>query len=145
MDTALILPLIADLLIIAGVLIFAVAVLGLFKFSDVYTRISAVGTAAGLGISLIIIGVFCHHPSWMNLIKLVLILFLQLATSSIGTMAIARSAYLTGSTMQPGFFDHLAEDQQDPQESVRSDQDEPASTPRPPSETDHDDTVPGAF
>lgn len=111
MDTTLTLEILANLLILAGVLIFAVAVLGLFKFTDVFTRISAVGTAAGLGISLVVIGVFVMMPSWPNFFKLLIILFLQLATSSIGTMAIARSAYLTGSTMQPGYFDHLAEDQ----------------------------------
>ena len=123
MDTTLTLEILANLLILAGVLIFAVAVLGLFKFTDVFTRISAVGTAAGLGISLVVIGVFVMMPSWPNFFKLLIILFLQLATSSIGTMAIARSAYLTGSTMQPGYFDHLAEDQGKPETDVTPDRD----------------------
>ena len=128
MDTTLILEILGNSLILIGVLVFAVAVIGLFKFSDVYTRISAVGTAAGLGISLLVIGVFVLSPSWANLVKLLLILFLQLATSSIGTMAIARSAYLTGSKMSPGYFDHLAEDQGEPETEVvpDTDVDEPA-------------------
>jgi len=123
MDTTQLLEVLANILVLAGVLVFAVAAVGLFKFSDVYTRISAVGTAAGLGISLVVIGVFLLAPSWSNFILLLLIIFLQLATSSVGTMAIARSAYLTGSTMRPGYFDHLAEDQGKPETDVRPDHD----------------------
>lgn len=123
MDTNLLLSLTGNTLIIVGVLIFAVAAVGLFKFRDVYTRISAVGTAAGLGISVVVVGAFCLAPSWMNFAKLLLILVLQLATSSIGTMAIARAAYLTGSPMRPGHFDQLAEDQHQPEAAVSPDQD----------------------
>jgi len=111
MDTSLTLDIIGNVFILAGVLIFSIAAIGLFKFTDTYQRISAVGTAAGLGISVLVIGVFILAPSWQNFIKLLIILFLQLATSSIGSMAIARSAYLTGSPLRPGHFDHLAEDQ----------------------------------
>ena len=120
-----VLEVIANIVIVLGVFVFAVAAIGLFKFRDVYTRISAVGTAAGLGISLVVIGVFLMAPSWSNFIKLLIIVFLQLATSSIGTMAIARSAYLTGSQMEPGYFDHLAEDQTDASETAQPDHDVP--------------------
>src|SRR5690625_5578713 len=123
MDLTTFAELLGNLFIIAGVLICPVAVVGLYTSTGTYQRISAVGTAAGLGISLVVIGVFFEMPSWPNFVKLLIILFLQLATSSIGTMAIARSAYLTGSKMRPGYFDHLAEDQQDPTESVEPDQD----------------------
>ena len=140
MDTTLALEILANVLVLAGVVVFAVAVVGLYKFSDVYTRISAVGTAAGLGISLVVIGVFVMMPSWLNFVKLLLILFLQLATSSIGTMAIARSAYLTGSTMQPGYFDHLAEDQGEPETDVIPDQDIDIET-NDDADSDDDDTV----
>lgn len=123
METTLLLDILGNSLALFGVLVFAVAVVGLFKFTDVYTRISAVGTAAGLGISLVIIGVFVLSPSWSNLVLLVIILFLQLSTSSVGTMSIARSAYLTGSTMRPGYFDQLAEDQGTPEPDVIPDRD----------------------
>lgn len=128
MNTTVLLDIIANSSILAGGLIIALAAIGLFKFTDTYQRISAVGTAAGLGISLIVIGVFILTPSWINFVKLLIILFLQLATSSIGTMAIARSAYLTGSKMQPGYFDHLAEDQTDAEETVHPDEDEAEDT-----------------
>lgn len=106
-----IVEIIANIMLLAGVIIFGLAVVGLFKFTDTFQRVSAVGTAAALGMSLLIIGAFLLVPSWMNFLLVLIILFLQMATSSVGTMAIARSAYLTGSTMQPGYFDHLAEDQ----------------------------------
>lgn len=111
MGSTVILDIVGNVFILVGVLIFSIAAIGLFKFTDTYQRISAVGTAAGLGISVLVIGVFILTPTWQNLIKLIIILFLQLATSSIGSMAIARSAYLTGSPLRPGHFDHLAEDQ----------------------------------
>ena len=123
MDTSLTLDIIGNVFILAGVLIFSIAAIGLFKFTDTYQRISAVGTAAGLGISVLVIGVFILAPSWQNFIKLLIILFLQLATSSIGSMAIARSAYLTGSPLRPGHFDHLAEDQGDVEDVGEPDED----------------------
>lgn len=109
---------IANIMLVVGVIIFALAVVGLFKFTDVYQRISAVGTAAALGMSLLVIGAFILVPSWLNFVLMLVILGLQIATSSIGTMAIARSAYLTGSKMQPGYFDQLAEDQDEPETEV---------------------------
>lgn len=114
----------ANVLILLGVIIFALAALGLFKFTDTYQRVSSVGTAAGLGISLIVIGAFLLTPSWPNLAKLAIILFLQLATSSVGTMAIARSTYLTGTPMQPGHFDQLAEDQSEAENLEAADDEE---------------------
>lgn len=124
MDITTLVDIIGNIFIVVGALIFTVAVIGLYKFTDAYQRISAVGTAAGLGISLVVIGVFFEVPTWPNFFKLLIILFLQLATSSIGTMAIARSAYLTGSKMQPGHFDHLAEDQDADEELIHPDEDE---------------------
>ncbi len=120
---------IANIMLVVGVIIFALAVVGLFKFTDVYQRISAVGTAAALGMSLLVIGAFILVPSWLNFVLMLVILGLQIATSSIGTMAIARSAYLTGSKMQPGYFDHLAEDQGEPETDVLPDHDLPDPPP----------------
>lgn len=121
----------ANVIILVAVVIFGTAVIGLFKFSDTYQRISAVGTAAGLGISLLMISVFLLTPSWANFAKLLIILFLQLATSSIGSMAIARSSYLTGTALKPGYFDHLAEDQSDDEstEEIDEEDDEEHSGP----------------
>lgn len=123
MDINSLLTVAANFIILLGVLVFVVAAGGLFKFRDTYQRISAVGTAAGPGISLIVIGVFLTVPSWQNAVQLLIIIFLQLSTSSIGTMSIARSAYLTGVKMQPGYFDQLAEDQAEVEDTSEIDED----------------------
>lgn len=60
------------------------------------TRISAVGTAGGIGIILVIAGTVFLAPGLSNAVKAIIIVALQLGTSAIGSIAIARSAYLTG-------------------------------------------------
>jgi multicomponent Na+:H+ antiporter subunit G len=70
---------------------------GLLKLPDVYTRASAMGTAAGLGVSLMIVGVVVFDFSTLNLIKGIFAIIAQLLTSSIGSYVLARASYLTGS------------------------------------------------
>lgn len=96
--------------IVAGALVFATAALGVLRFPDAYTRVSAVGTAAGIGIVLVVIGAFLLHPTVSDFVKAVAIIILQLTTSAIGSMAIARSAYLTGTPLLRRTFDELADD-----------------------------------
>lgn len=98
-----------NVIITLGSLIFATAALGVLRFHDAYSRISAVGTAAGFGIAMVIGGAFLVQPSVVNLIKVLLVIALQLTTSAIGTMAIARSAYLTGSPLRRMHFDELTD------------------------------------
>ena len=59
---------------------------------------------------LLVVGALLHMPSVANVVKVVLIVVLQLGTASVATMALARSAYLTGVPMNPGHYDELAED-----------------------------------
>lgn len=89
-----------QVLIVLGAGLFSTAGLGLLRLRDVYGRSSAVATAAGLGISLILVGAFLMQPSLAGAVKLVVAVLLQLATSAVGSMAIARAAYLTGSPLQ---------------------------------------------
>ena len=79
-----------SVLVVIGALAFVTAGLGLIRFPDPYTRVSAVGTAGGVGMILIVV--------------------LQLGSASVATMALGRSAYLTGVPMNPGHYDELAED-----------------------------------
>ena len=101
---------IANIMLVAGVIIFALAVVGLFKFTDTFQRISAVGTAGGLGIGLVITGAILHQPSVPGFIMLALIIGLQLATSSVGSIMIGRSAYLTCSPLVRPHFNDLESD-----------------------------------
>lgn len=98
-----------DIMIVGGALVFAIAALGLLRFPDVYTRISAVGTAAGIGIVLVVVGALMHQPTVPDVIKVLVIIALQLITSAVGSIAIARSAYLMDAHIDEFLFDDLAE------------------------------------
>ncbi|QSB05700.1 cation:proton antiporter [Natronoglycomyces albus] len=103
------LDIIGQVFIVMGGLIFVIAALGLARFPDIYTRASAIGTAAGLGVMLIVIGALFVHPSLSDTLKVAISIPLQLATSALGAIAIARSAYLTGIPLEQPHFDELAD------------------------------------
>jgi len=84
-------------LMILGALIIASAAVGLVKLPDVYTRTSAVGTAAGLGVALMIAGVVVFDFSVLNLVKGIFAIVAQLLTSAVGSFVLARSSYIGGS------------------------------------------------
>ncbi|MER3390065.1 MAG: monovalent cation/H(+) antiporter subunit G [Microcella sp.] len=85
-------------LVLLGAVIIASAAIGLIRLPDLYTRTSAIGTAAGLGVSLIIVGVVVLDFSPLNLVKGLVAITAQILTSSIGSFALARAGFLTGST-----------------------------------------------
>lgn len=97
MTVELVVTITGSALLILGAFIIASAAIGLIKLPDLYTRTSAIGTAAGLGVALIIVGVVVLDFSPLNLLKGVIAIAAQLLTSSIGSFALARSGYLTGS------------------------------------------------
>ena len=99
-----------SVLVVIGALAFVTAGLGLIRFPDPYTRVSAVGTAGGVGMILIVVGALLLAPGVAAFVKVALIVVLQLGSASVATMALARSAYLTGVPMNPGHYDELAED-----------------------------------
>jgi len=109
---------IGEVLMVVGALVFATAALGILRFPDAYTRISAIGTAGGLGIVLVVVGALLQHPTVPDLLKVVLIVGLQLATSAIGTIAIARSAVLTRTRMHRPHYDELTSGAASPAEHV---------------------------
>ena len=83
--------------LILGALIMASAAIGLLRLPDVYTRTSAVGTAAGLGVALMVVGVVVLDFSALNLVKGIIAIIAQLLTSAIGSFILARASYMTGS------------------------------------------------
>jgi multicomponent Na+:H+ antiporter subunit G len=93
------LEVLGQVLVVLGALVCAVAGLGLRRLRDVYARLAAVAKAAGLGVSLILIGVFCLEPGSINAVKLAVAVMLQLMTSAVGSLVLARAAYVTGSPM----------------------------------------------
>lgn len=101
------LDVVGQVLVVLGALVFVTAALGVVRFPDAYTRISAVGTAGGAGIVLVVVGALLLQPGVSDTVKVVVIVALQLATSSIGTMAVARSAYLAGTPLRRTRYDDL--------------------------------------
>ncbi|RUQ96891.1 monovalent cation/H(+) antiporter subunit G [Labedella endophytica] len=101
------LAVIGTVLAIVGALIFATAALGVVRFPDAYSRISAVGTAGGLGVVFVVVGALLTQPTVADTVKVALIIVLQLATSAVGSIALARSAYLTGTRMHEPRYDEL--------------------------------------
>lgn len=97
MSADLIITVVGSALMILGALIIASAAVGLLKLPDVYTRASAMGTAAGLGVSLMIVGVVVFDFTALNLVKGVFAIVAQLLTSAIGSFVLARASYITGS------------------------------------------------
>lgn len=104
---------VGNVLMITGALVFATAALGLLKFPDAYSRVSAVGTAGGLGIVLVILGTLVLQPGVVDAVKVAIIIVLQLMTSAVGTMAIARSAVLVHSPFHRLRFDELHEEHEE--------------------------------
>lgn len=90
---------VGQVLIVLGAAVFLTATVGLVRLPDLYTRSSAVATAAGVGVSFLLTGVFFFVPGPGTGIKLVVAVVLQLVTSAVGSMAIARSGYLIGSAV----------------------------------------------
>ncbi|MEX5274568.1 monovalent cation/H(+) antiporter subunit G [Kocuria sp. CPCC 205235] len=103
------LTIIGNITIVIGALVFATAALGVLRFPDAYMRVSAVGTAGGVGIVLIVAGALALQPSIPNVVKVALIVIVHLASSAVGTMAIARATYITRTPLEHFEFDELAE------------------------------------
>lgn len=97
MSAELIVTVIGSALLILGAFIIASAAVGVVRLPDLYTRTSAIGTAAGLGVSFMIVGVVVLDFSALTLIKGLIAIAAQLITSAIGSFALARAGYLTGS------------------------------------------------
>ncbi|WP_062132868.1 cation:proton antiporter [Demequina aestuarii] len=104
------LEIIGAVIIVLGALVFVTGALALLRFPDAYTHVSAVGTAGGIGLVLIVVGVLLHDFTVSNAVVAVLIVTAQLLTSAVGSMALARSAYLAGSPLRRVTFNELEDD-----------------------------------
>lgn len=105
-----VLDILGNVFIILGALVFATAALGVIRFPDAYMRISAVGTAGGIGIALVLGGAFLLQPTVPDLLKAVLAVALLMSTSAVGSIAIARSAYLVRTDPRRLHYNELTDD-----------------------------------
>lgn len=85
--------------VVLGALILLTAGAGVLKFPDLYTRASAVSTAAGFGIAFLVLGTLLIDPSIGSAVKVAIIIPIHLATAAVGSMAIVRSGYITGTPL----------------------------------------------
>lgn len=103
---------VGGLLVAAGVLLMLIAGLGLIRFSDAYSRMSAVTKAATLGVVFVLAGVLVLEFTWVNALKLLVAIALQLATAPVGAFAMGRAAYRAGTPLsERTHYDHLADRQ----------------------------------
>lgn len=89
-------------LAVLGAAVFVVASIGLHRFPDVYTRNSAVGTAAGLGIALVTIGAALVHPRTGTVVIVMVAVVLQLITASLAAILVGRAAVNSRHQFTPG-------------------------------------------
>lgn len=97
-----VLEIVGQVLTVIGAAIFVAAAIGLRRFGDPYARMSAVATAGGLGMAFVTVGALLTMPSVADGIKVALAVALQLATSAVGAMVIARAAIGSRHRFQPG-------------------------------------------
>lgn len=102
------LAIVGNVLIPLGALVFATAALGVIRFPDAYTRISAVGTAGGIGIVFVLSGALLVQPSIPDLVKVLVAIALQLITAAVGSIAICRAAYLARAPLKRMAYDELS-------------------------------------
>lgn len=100
-----VLTIIAYTLISVGVAFCVVAVVGMLRFPDVYTRYHAGTKGVTAGNLLILAGVAIVEWSLLIALKLFIIAIFFLMTNPVGTHAIARAAYRSKSALACVFFD----------------------------------------
>lgn len=91
-----VLDIIGNIAVLAGSAIFVLAAVGLWRFRDVYSRISAVATAGGIGVILVCGGAALLQPAVDTFVKVAIAMVLQLLTSAVGAIVLARGAVLSG-------------------------------------------------
>lgn len=102
---------VGTVLALSGILLIALAGIGLLRLPDVYSRLNAAGKAAGLGIVLVLLGDLVTTPGWATAAKVVLAIVLQLVTVPVGSFALGRAAYRSGAPLWQGtLYDELADE-----------------------------------
>jgi multicomponent Na+:H+ antiporter subunit G len=82
--------------LLAGVLFFAVGTIGMLRFPDVYTRVHALTKADNLGLGLVVIALIPSAASIAGALKLLLVWGLVLAASATSGHLVARRARARG-------------------------------------------------
>lgn len=82
--------------IVSGSMFIIIGGIGVLRLPDFYTRIHAAGITDTVGTWLMVIGLMLQAGSLHIVVRLVLLLFLLVATSPLASHALAKAAYLRG-------------------------------------------------
>ncbi|WP_303868513.1 monovalent cation/H(+) antiporter subunit G [Acetobacterium wieringae] len=91
--------LLANLLITVALIFMALGVIGLFRFKNFYSRILISAKIETVGFLTIMIGLVILSGFSYAALKIMLITLLVMITNPLSTHAIARSAFLSGNTI----------------------------------------------
>lgn len=92
-------PIIATLLLTAGVAFILIAGLGVARLPDVFQRMHAATKAGGIGASLVVLGVLVAGGVVQPVSGVLTIVFMLL-TLSVASQLLARAAYMSGAPLQ---------------------------------------------
>lgn len=92
---------VGTVLVCLGAGIAAIAAFGVLRMPDLYSRLSALTVGSGLGLVLVMLGLFLHFPGVANAVKILLAIAIQLATAAVAGNVVSRSGYLTGAPRTP--------------------------------------------
>lgn len=84
--------LIANIIIIAGLVFMALGIFGTFRFNDFFNRILVTAKVDAVGFIAILLGYMLKTGFSFFTLKILMVLILYLVTNPIGTHAILRSA-----------------------------------------------------
>jgi multicomponent Na+:H+ antiporter subunit G len=84
------------IVLLVGVLFFAVGTIGVLRFPDVYTRVHALTKADNLGLGLVVLALMPSMGSIPGALKLLLVWALVLAASATSGHLVARRARARG-------------------------------------------------
>jgi multicomponent Na+:H+ antiporter subunit G len=91
-------PFLADVLVLIGVLVMTLGVYGMVRLPDAYTRLHAAGKAVFLGVMpLLLSSSLTGDPG--VILRVILIAFFLLVTTPVSAHVIGRAAYLKGEKM----------------------------------------------
>ncbi|HMP89020.1 MAG TPA: monovalent cation/H(+) antiporter subunit G [Kiritimatiellia bacterium] len=81
------------ILLVAGSVFFLAGTVGILRFPDVYTRLHALTKADNLGLGLLALALILQSASAFQSIKLLLVWFLIMFSSSLSAFMVANAAH----------------------------------------------------
>ncbi|GAB3219692.1 monovalent cation/H(+) antiporter subunit G [Glycomyces halotolerans] len=91
-----VLTVLSGILLGIGVLLIAIAAVGLVRLPDPYSRLNAVTKAATLALAFVIAGAWLADPGWLEAVEALLAVWLLVVTAPVAGHAIGRALHRSG-------------------------------------------------